>query len=111
MNQPMTNSYQNRREFLQSAAAAAAALAAAAQAKADTGEGAPVPPLGTAGGRTQQTAVPAGRIDAYGDPLPADALARLGTARFRAGDQVSSVVLAPDAQTLAVGQGSRQLLG
>jgi RNA polymerase sigma factor (sigma-70 family) len=39
-------------------------------------------------------------IDADGDPLPNEALARLGTLRFRPGGFVQSVAFAPDAKSL-----------
>jgi WD40 repeat protein len=37
-------------------------------------------------------------VDAYGDPLPAEAVARLGTLRLYHGQQVDDVILSPDAK-------------
>src|SRR5262245_39747632 len=54
---------------------------------------------------------PPQRRDGLGDPLPARALARLGTSRFRLGAPVrQTVALATDGRTLAVpGPGRRQV--
>jgi RNA polymerase sigma factor (sigma-70 family) len=66
----------------------------ACQADADHAEPAPQ-------GRPIQ---PAGehkpRLDLHGDPLPAEALVRLGTLRFRAGSPISALAFAPDATTI-----------
>jgi WD40 repeat protein len=47
-------------------------------------------------------AEPVARTDAQGDPLPDGALVRLGTRRFREGNPISAVTVAPDGKSVAV---------
>jgi WD40 repeat protein len=59
--------------------------------------GAPLP----ATGAEPPNAQPGGRTDRYGDPLPAGAVARLGTVRLRCGGEVDSVAISPDGKLVA----------
>jgi RNA polymerase sigma factor (sigma-70 family) len=70
--------------------AGAGALAFPAR-NAKQAEAAPTPER-----KTEQT-----RTDRYGDPLPPNALARMGTVRFRHGDTIEAISLAPDGRSLA----------
>jgi WD40 repeat protein len=50
------------------------------------------------------------RADLHGDPLPPRAIARLGTARWRTGAQITDLVYSPDGKTLAAGSRGRLYL-
>jgi WD40 repeat protein len=58
-----------------------------------------------AGAEEPRAAVPKhARVDRHGDPLPAGAVARLGTSRLRPGDYSASFALSPDGRTMLTGE-------
>jgi RNA polymerase sigma factor (sigma-70 family) len=54
-------------------------------------------------GTTRSVSAGPERADAYGDPLPPGALARIGTVRLRHSQNINEVAFAPDGKTLAAG--------
>jgi WD40 repeat protein len=59
------------------------------------------PPPGVSGSDSPPKQAP--RVDAFGDPLPEGAIARIGTVRLRQPSEVCSVVYSPDGKMLATG--------
>jgi WD40 repeat protein len=66
------------------------------------------PPVAHAPGSPADLQPAAARVDAFGDPLPAGALARLGTMRLRPG-WVQFLGVAPDGQSVVTGEYGGQL--
>src|SRR5262249_52503043 len=56
-------------------------------------------------GEGARDAAARGRVDAFGDPLPPRALARLGTVRFRHHAPIHCLALSPDGSTVATAGG------
>jgi WD40 repeat protein len=85
-------------------AASVAALLFAGAMVLDAKTGGPPAPPGS--GKTQPPAPSSARLDAFGDPLPDDAVVRLGTIRFNHGDGLSALLYAPDGKSIvSVGNG------
>lgn len=93
-------------------AAAGIGLGAADSAPADPPASSKAPPSPTPAG----AAPPGGAapltpaVDRYGDPLPAGAVARLGTIRFGHGGQLHAIAYSPDGKTIASGGPGRIML-
>jgi RNA polymerase sigma factor (sigma-70 family) len=71
---------------------AAGLVAGAIVLGAGAGGGSPAPP----GPPAKEAVKAAPRLDAFGDPLPAGAVARLGTVRFNHGDGLNGLQYSPD---------------
>jgi RNA polymerase sigma factor (sigma-70 family) len=72
-----------------------------------TGAGSPpVPPVTPSKEKLVEAAKPSPQADAFGDPLPDGASARLGTVRFNHGENLKALVYASDGKTVvSVGNG------
>ncbi|MGE3809517.1 MAG: WD40 repeat domain-containing protein, partial [Gemmataceae bacterium] len=53
---------------------------------------------------------PSGKLDRYGDPLPVDARARLGTQRFRAPNNVGNIAISPDCKLVAATSSGNEVI-
>ncbi len=70
----------------------------------------PVPPVAASPPAPRAAPDERPRVDRYGDPLPAGALARLGTTRLHHGFITYAVAFSPDGKTIASGGAGRGLV-
>jgi WD40 repeat protein len=63
----------------------------------------PPPPSTPDQGESKPAPPPRAWVDQFGDPLPPEALARLGTVRLRHGARADAIAFAPDGRSLASG--------
>jgi RNA polymerase sigma factor (sigma-70 family) len=93
--------------LVQTIGLAAGTALLAHQAVAGRGQQAPPPseqaPAAKAGAGQHPQGPAATRLDRYGDPLPDGTVARMGTLRFRCGEEVWSVAFSPDGKVVASG--------
>jgi RNA polymerase sigma factor (sigma-70 family) len=91
--------------------AATAACAAAALLASSADDPPPGQPTATAPPQPQRAVLEERpRLDRYGDPLPAAAVARLGTTRLHHGFITYAVAFSPDGKVIASGGGGRGLV-